>query len=104
MLLKLYDMWIELAGVSTVIAILTALVQIYERFNNRNSKKESTVFKILMNFFLICSCFVIVLSFIVGSVFTKVPPIYGQTVHEAMQTLRDSGLQPMLNTAIKYVM
>lgn len=94
MLSSLYDIWGKLAAASIVVSIITALLS-FRQWASKN-KFQSTLFKKFINLIFVCSCVVVISSFLIGMIFTKAPIVYGKTVQEAMQIFNDAGLKMVL--------
>lgn len=94
MLSFLYDTWEILAGISIAISVIAALVKVRNRFSN--TAKPSVPVRVLVNLLFICLCAVVISSFAIGTMLTKVPSVRGKTVGDATQTLEEVGLKLIL--------
>lgn len=94
MLRNLYNMWGFFGPASIAIAIITFLISIRKVLFK--DKDPSPIKTLLINFLFACSLAVVLSSFFVNIVCTKVPLVYGKTVREAIQIFDNAGLKLML--------
>lgn len=86
----LYDAWGWLASVSIVVTLITGLAALRQWFSK--DEDRSIAVKLLIDLLFSSSIVVLLLSFAIGTMFTRVPSVYNKTVSEAEKVLQDAGL------------
>lgn len=94
MLTTLYELWQWIVGAGSVIAVVALLIAIPKQI--KIQAPWQIILRLVMIMFVIVASVVVCLSCIVGTLFAKVPEVYGGTVGEATTMLHNAGLEIVL--------
>ena len=85
-----YNSWGWIAVISTLVGVI-AWLPIFKRASDKPSYRNTSV-QFIKNALSVVACTFLIISFLIGNAFTRVPKVYGGTVHDAEQTLKNAKL------------